>query len=294
MKITQITYKKAEIQLSLEDIEIFKHILKEVQLALEGGGFETRVSVSPRLARGFFESILQEIKESGESQIIIGLCRSEMTILNNLLNEASNGINIANFKEKIGVERQEVKNILSLVNKVINEMDSLGEIRRHSIFSQIQIKKISIEGDGYTLTFYLSPSQSQTENKVRISFMLTIKSTLLKFSTVAQEIWAKELWDLVNTLEKYIDFLETEEVENFEENTLIFNNPILRIQAQGQSIAQNQEKYIILKLMLAVANSQVVFMKSFLGVKGAVSFNNIRSFTLSMGKALTELSEMER
>lgn len=148
MKITQITYKKAEIKLSLEDIEIFQNILKEVQFALEGGGFETRVTVSPRLARGFFESILQEIKQSGESQIIISLSKLEIILLNNLLNEASNGIKIPNFKEKIGVEHKEVKNLLNLVSKVINEIDSLKESRRYPIFSQIQIKKFSIEGDG--------------------------------------------------------------------------------------------------------------------------------------------------
>ena len=132
MKVNVINYKKVEVQFLLQDLEIFQNILKEVRFALENGGYETRVGISPRQARGFFETILQELKQSGQSEIKISLSRLEISLLNNLLNEVCNGINIHDFKSKIGITERQARSLLSLVNGSIKEMDSLRETRRAS------------------------------------------------------------------------------------------------------------------------------------------------------------------
>lgn len=296
MKVSVINYKKVEVQFLLEDLEMFQNILKEVRLALENGGFETRVSVSPRQARGFFESIVQDMKQSGESQIKISLSSLEMTLSNNLLNEACNGINIQNFEAKIGITEKEANNLLNLVNRATNEMDSLGQTRRASYLpssSNSPTKKICIlEADGYKLTFYLRQPPRGMKNKVYVLFGLTVESSKLNFSTNSTplEIFTEELWDSLNGLEKYLALLEKGEVEHLGEYTLI-NNPALNIKAQGIGINPNGKKYTIMNLKLTAFDYKALLRKTFIEVTGAVIFDNFRSFISSMQQALTEFSE---
>lgn len=296
MKINVINYKKVEVQFLLEDLEIFQNILKEVRLALEGGGYETRVGVSPRQAGGFFESILQEMKQSGDREIKISLSSREIGLLNNLLSEACHGINIQNFEAKIGVPEQEAKNFLELVHRAMNEMDSLGKTRRASYLpssSPSPTKKICcLEADGYQLTFCLRRPPSKIKNKVDVLFRLTIESTQLKFSTDSTllEVFTEELWDWVNSLEKYLAFLEKGEVEHLGEYTLI-KNPILQIKAEGIGIAPNGDKQTIMNLRLSAFEPRATLKKTVAEVKGAVIFKNFRTFVSSMQQALTELSE---
>lgn len=296
MQIGVINYKKVEVQFLLEDLDIFQNILKEVRLALEGGGYETRVGVSPRQAAGFFESILQEMKQSGDREIKINLSSREVGLLNNLLNEACNGINIQNFETKIGVAKKEAKNLLDLVHRAINEMDSLQEIRRASYLPSSwdsPTRKICrLEADGYQLTFYLRRPPSKIKDKVYVLFRLTIESTKLKFSTDSTllEIFTEQLWDWVNGLEKYLALLEKGEVEHLGEYTLI-KKPFLQIKAQGIGIASNGEKQTIMNLRLRAFEPRAILQKTVIEVKGAVILNNFRSFVSSMQQALTELSE---
>jgi hypothetical protein len=296
MNLTVINYKKVEVHFLLEDLEIFQNILKEVRLALEGGGYETRVGVSPRQAGGFFESILQEMKESGKSDIKISLSNREVGLLNNLLSEACNGINIHNFEAKIGITEKEAKNLLNLVHGAMNEMDSLGQARRASYLpssSPLPTKKIcSLEADGYQLNFCLRRAPSKTKNKVHVLFRLTIKSSELTFSTdfTLREILTEELWEWVNSLEKYLEILDKEEAENLGEHTLI-KNPILQIKAQGIGITSYGEKEINMNLRLSTFEPRAFLNKTIFEVKGAVLFNDFCSFVSSMQEALTEFSE---
>ncbi|NEP41428.1 MAG: flavodoxin [Okeania sp. SIO2H7] len=296
MQVSVINYKKVEVQFLLEDLKIFQNILKEVRLALEGGGYETRVGVSPRQAGGFFESILQEMKESGDREIQVSLSRLEITVLNNLLSEGCHGINIQNFEAKIGVAKKEAKNLLNLVNRAIKEMDSLREIRRASYlpssFDSPTRKICRLEADGDQLTFYLRRPPSNIKNKVYVLFRLTIESSELKFSTDSTllEIFTEQLWDVVNGLEKYLALLEKGEVEHLGQFTLI-NKPVLQIKAQGIGIASNGEKQTIMNLRLSAFEPRAILKKTVVEVKGAVFLKNLRSFVSSMQQALTELSE---
>ncbi len=132
MKIDKVTYKDAEIELSMDDLVLFRNILKQVRLALENGGFETRLNLSPRQAHGFLEVIAQEIQESNNNESIIGLSGIEIIFFNNLFNEICNGIAVSNFEAKIGVSRDEVRKKFDLILKLRDEMRSLNEIRRDS------------------------------------------------------------------------------------------------------------------------------------------------------------------
>ncbi|MDY6806954.1 MAG: hypothetical protein SXA11_24530 [Cyanobacteriota bacterium] len=115
MKLTSINFNEVEIQFLLKDLEMFHNIIKEVELALPKSDFEIRLGASSRQARAFFETILKNIKQSGESEIKISLSHFEMYLLNDLLNEACHGISIPNFESKIGVSKQEAVNLLNLV-----------------------------------------------------------------------------------------------------------------------------------------------------------------------------------
>ncbi|MEG4206047.1 hypothetical protein QUA20_19220 [Microcoleus sp. Pol7_A1] len=90
------------------------------------------MAVSPRQARGFFESILQEIKQSGESLMTISFLFQEMFLLQHLLNEACNGIVINDFEIKLGKSKEEAKKLLEWVCNVTKEMQALKEARRAS------------------------------------------------------------------------------------------------------------------------------------------------------------------
>jgi len=294
VNVTVINYKKVEVQFLLEDLEIFQNILKEVRLALENGGYETRVGVSPRQADGFFESILQEMKQSGKSEIKISLSSRELCLLNNLLNEACHGINIQNFEAKIGMTEKEVKNLLNLVHRAIKEMDSLGEIRRASYlpssFDSPTKKICRLEADGYQLTFCFRLPPSKIKNKVNVLFRLTIESSELKFSTDSTllEIFTEQLWEWVNSLEKYLALLEKGEVEHLGQCTLI-NKPILQIKAEGIGVTPNGEKQTIMNLRLSAFEPPAILKKTVVEVKGAVCLKNLRNFVSSMQQALTEL-----
>ena len=132
MKVNQITYKDAEIQFSMDDLELFRKILKEVRLAIENGGFETRLCWSPRQAHGFLEAISQEIQEAHQNEAKLRFSRLEIIFFNNLLNEICNGIGLSNFEAKIGMSRDEVKQQLDLISELLDKMRSLNEIRRAS------------------------------------------------------------------------------------------------------------------------------------------------------------------
>ncbi len=296
MQVSVINYKKVEVQFLLEDLEIFQNILKEVRLALENGGYETRVGVSPRQTGGFFESILQEMIQSGKSEIKISLSSREITLLNNLLNEAYHGINIQNFEAKIGITEKEAKNLLNLVHQAIKEMYSLGEIRRASYlpssYDSPTRKICRLEADGYQLTFCLRRPPSKIKNKIHVFFGLTIESSEPKFSTDSTllEIFTEQLWEWVNGLEKYLELLEKGEVEHLGQYTLI-SKPVLQIKAQGIGIASNGEKQTIMNLRLSAFEPLAVLKKTVVEVKGAVCLKNLRNFVSSMQQALTELSE---
>lgn len=132
MKVTAITYKDANITLSIDDLVIFHNCLKEVRFALENRGFETRLNISPRQAYGFLEDISREIRESGKHEEDIKFSWFEILFFKNIFSEVCNGVAIPSFEEKIGVSKDEIEKKLSLILKLRGEMDYLKKVRRAS------------------------------------------------------------------------------------------------------------------------------------------------------------------
>lgn len=139
MKIITITYQKAKIQLSFQELTVFGNILNEVYKALHELEFETRVGVTFRQARSFLSSFTQESEQTGEQLIAISLSLSEISLLNNLLNEVCYGIKLQNFETKVGMTEEEVKQFLNLVNQAMKEMDLIREERKKRKYRRLLI-----------------------------------------------------------------------------------------------------------------------------------------------------------
>jgi hypothetical protein len=295
MKVATIAYNKIAIQLSIEEVEFFLKLVYEVQQVIPDS-FTTRVAVSPRQARGFFESIIQEIKQSGESVMNISFLFQEMCLLQQLLNEACNGIVINDFQIKLGKSEKEAEELLQWVCNVTKEMEALKEARRASYMpsSSNRLKleeanKCCFEADGYMITFYIRKLLS-SKNVVHLFIVLNIGTTQLvefSISSVPKPIEVEDLCDLIKTFEQYIE-LSDQELAALESPLQIFNSSIFQLHTLETDITSNNEKYAIVNFMLPLANSRHSMMKPFIGVKGAISFRNICSFTSSMRKILTE------
>lgn len=297
MKTTTITYRNAEIQLSLQELKVFKNVLKEVQLALPEPEFEIRVGVSYRQARGFLESLTQEIEQSGESLMNLSCSLPEITLLNNLLNEVCHGIRLDDFEIKVGIPREEVKQFLGFLNKVMNEMKAIQTARKTSpmpsppdfIKSE---KKCCLEAEGYQVTFYLKKLVS-FKNSVGVFIVVNINTPLLTeffISSIPKMISNEDLWNFVKDLEKSLEILE-ENIINLAIPLQIFQSDIFQLQALERGITSDGEDYATLNFMLSLTRAKDNLMRPFVGVQAAVFFKNIRRFTLSMREVLTELSE---
>ena len=117
MKIIVVSKNQAKFDLIDKEVEIIKSVFAEVKNILDHEPeFETRV--------GAFYVEGQHLAESLSKMNIISL--QEVTIINNILNEACNGIKIDNFDQKIGSSKTEVESYLVIVNKVMNELRGLN------------------------------------------------------------------------------------------------------------------------------------------------------------------------
>ncbi|MEG4206049.1 hypothetical protein QUA20_19230 [Microcoleus sp. Pol7_A1] len=295
MKVATIAYNNVAIQLSVEEVEFFLKLVQEVQQVIPNS-FTTRVAVSPRQARGFFESILQEIKQSGESLMTISFLFQEMFLLQHLLNEACNGIVINDFEIKLGKSKEEAKKLLEWVCNVTKEMEALKEARRASYMPSPsnlpklkETKKCCLEADGYLITFYITKLMS-SKNVVNLFIVLNIGTTQLvafSISSVPKPIEVEDLCDFIKNFEQYIE-LSDQELAALESPFQIFHSSIFQLHTLETDITSDNEKYAIVNFMLPLANSRHSIVKPFIGVKGAITFRNICSFTSSMRKILTE------
>lgn len=295
MNVSTIAYNNVAIQLSIEEVEFFLQLVQEVQQVIPNS-FTTRVNTSPRQARGFFESILQDIKQSGESLINISFLFQEICLLQNLLNEACHAIVINDFEIKLGKSKEETKELLQWVCNVTKEMEGLKEARRASympspsnLLKLKEANKCCLEADGYLITFYIRKLLS-TQKVVNLFIVLSIDTTQLvefSISSVPKPIEVEDLCDLIKTFEQYIE-ISDQELAALESPFQIFNSSIFQLHTLETDITSDKENYAIVNFMLPLANSRHSIVKPFIGVKGAVTFRNIGSFTSSMRKILTE------
>jgi PIN domain nuclease of toxin-antitoxin system len=118
MKVTAINDDRANLELSNREIKAMQCILIEVKNILDHEPeFETRV--------GRYYAETQALVASLSDNYLASL--KEIITLNNILNEACNGINIKDFDIKIGISEEEAKTYLRTINKGMKEMQNFIE-----------------------------------------------------------------------------------------------------------------------------------------------------------------------
>ncbi|MBZ8181916.1 hypothetical protein [Oscillatoria salina] len=155
-----------------------------------------------------------------------------------------------------------------------------------SSYQEIGVKYYSLVADGYQLVFGLTSLPMMSENQLVFKVKLIIRSRSNNFELL-NNFTLKQLWNLVNQIEKHFDFSETEVNQDSEKSTLILENGTLQIEIQSKTTIVSKTKYIIHNLLVTVVNSQTEFMKPFLGVKGTITFNEVSRFAFSMREVLT-------
>lgn len=63
------------------------------------------------------------------------LTRTELVLLNNVLNEICNGVKIPAFSTRLGFTREEAKDLLGQINTAINTLDDLSPQRERATWT---------------------------------------------------------------------------------------------------------------------------------------------------------------
>jgi hypothetical protein len=113
MEITIVDDNQANLEFSDLELVVIHNIFITVKTDLNHEPeFQTRV--------GFNYSEAEESIRSLSSNCIVD--REQVVLLNNILNEACNGINIKDFDGTIGIPKVEVKSYLRVFNKLMNQL----------------------------------------------------------------------------------------------------------------------------------------------------------------------------
>jgi hypothetical protein len=119
MKITLVNNSHAHFEFSNGEIKLIQNIFAEVKNVLNyEPEFQTRVG-------SYYEEV-QKLTKSLNTDYIASL--KEIIIINNIMNEACNGINIKDFDNKIGISKIEAKSYLRTINKVMNDLYSSSQM----------------------------------------------------------------------------------------------------------------------------------------------------------------------
>jgi flagellin-specific chaperone FliS len=113
MKVTATNNYQSNIELSGKEIKIMQCIFTEVKSILDHEPeFQTRVGIYYAETQVLVESLSNNYLASPQ----------EIITLNNILNEACNGINIKNFDTKIGASKEKANIYLRIINKRMKEV----------------------------------------------------------------------------------------------------------------------------------------------------------------------------
>lgn len=292
MKIINITHQKVNIELSFQELTIFRRIINEVYNALDEFEFETRVGLSFRQAQSFLSSFTQELDDIGKKFIFINLSLSEISVFNNLLNEVCYGIKIQDFKKKIGVSKEETKKYLTLVNQAMKEMDLIRQERKQlkmsspSDFREVD-HKCSLEAEGYKVTFYFKKLMGDINN-VGLFIVLHFTSfndVELTISSLPKPISIETIEEFVKNFENYLEFSQN----NLDNPFKIFQSNIFQVQALEKGITNDNKEYVIVNFMISLAAARGNIIKPSMGVQAPVIVSNIHSFISSIQKVLIDI-----
>jgi hypothetical protein len=297
MKVTKQTNQKVEIQLSIQELKVLTNAFSEVKNVLCESEFETRVGVSTRQTQDFLESITRKIDPPNKSLINISCSVDEITLLNNLLNEVCYGIKIHDFENKVAMSEKEVKEFLKSVNKTMNEMKVISEDKQTSYTPPQCIFPTSdnnccLEADGYMITFYFKKLVS-IKNSVGMFIVLNFASSdFIQFviSSVPKTISFEDLSNFIKEIDQYTA-LNEQDIKDSAIPVQIFKSSIFQIQVIERGVTSNSEEYLNLNFMLSSAQTRGNIVQPFIGVQGAVTLTNLRTFILSMREVLIDLSK---
>ena len=113
MEITIVDDSQANFEFSDLELVVIHNLFTTVKDDLNHEPeFQTRVGFSYQEATQLLTSL--------NNNCIID--REQVVLLNNILNEACNGINIKNFDAIVGIPKVEVKSYLRVFNKLMNQL----------------------------------------------------------------------------------------------------------------------------------------------------------------------------
>ena len=119
MKIIEIKEDSVELNITLDELVIFKRSLKEALYDLGPKEFKIRKGFKFQEIEAIFDLIEKAIAtETNEAEI--DLPNQDIKALKQILNEVVNGIRVDNFESSIGVPKQEARELLSCLSDLSN------------------------------------------------------------------------------------------------------------------------------------------------------------------------------
>ena len=119
MKIIEIKEDSVELNITLDELVIFKKSLKEALCDIGPKEFRIRTGFKFQEIEAIFNLIEKAITtETNEAEI--DLPNQDIKALKQILNEVVNGIRVDNFESSIGVPKQEARELLSCLSDLSN------------------------------------------------------------------------------------------------------------------------------------------------------------------------------
>ena len=120
MQTIKIEKDSVKLKTTLKELIVLNNSFKEVVTNL-GWEFKIRTGFKVEEMKLIFDSIEEPIK-TGAKETEIQFLNKEIVAFNQVLNEVTNGIKVDNFELKIGVTKQEAKELLSYISDLLNSI----------------------------------------------------------------------------------------------------------------------------------------------------------------------------
>jgi hypothetical protein len=304
MNIIEILEQKVRINFSLQDLIALSKILDAVKNVLLTGEFNTRVGSSSDEIQSFLNSSIETIQRSGRDSYDFLISLDEITMINCILNEICHGIYLPDIEEKIGTSKEKTKEMLSLINPVMNQMYyhyNPGDViipRKplRDIFSYF--KSCRFEAENFQVEFYIRKLQRFksdvqpdpiSKDNLGIFIVLNFKSDdhlNFELGSAPRNIQSKELFQLMAELECYVN---NESSDEFKKSTKRYATEIFQISILDKISSPDNIQYLVVNFMLRLSQKWNTVACPYIGIQSAVSFANVRNFTQSMRNVLKEL-----
>jgi hypothetical protein len=304
MNIIEIIEQKASIEFSLQDSITLNKVLDTVKNALLAREFNTRVGFTSNEIQYFLNSTTEMMQRSGKDSCKILISLDEITMINNILNEVCNGIHISDIEDKIGLPREKVKEMLSSINSIMNQM-----YHRHNpgnviiprkplrdVFSYF--KSCRLEAESFQVEFYIRKlhqfkpevqKEPIVEDELGIFIILNFKSAdCLNFdlSSASTHIPIKDLFQLIAELEYHVNNESSDESKKPDKGYI---TEIFKLSILDKILLEDSTQYLVVNFMLRLSQRWNGVVCPYMGIQSAISFANVRNFTQSMRTLLREL-----